>query len=248
MTDRLGRAWLLIGCVRGGICGDHAAWEEAAETCARRTTERQRWPTCDVPWQQLAAALYWGPTPVPRRDRALRGTPRRTTRLGHFGRASVDAVSSAGSIAQAGDFTERAPAHRRCSEQTSTDLGAYDPRGSTAEPIRAEVELLAGEFDCSGGDPALSSATYFERTRTSAHLLSAQPKLAEVLYRQGRFEEAEQWAGVAERMRRADDVSAQMVLDARSRRSSLARRGELCTRLASARRGDRAPRGRHATR
>ena len=59
----LARTWLLIGYVRGGIHGDHAAWQEAEEqalTYYRRTAFPAA--TCIG---QIAAALYWGPTRVP---------------------------------------------------------------------------------------------------------------------------------------------------------------------------------------
>ena len=58
----LARAWLLIGYVRGGIHGNHAAWEEAEER-ALEYYRRTAFPpaTC---LGQIAAAIYWGPTAV----------------------------------------------------------------------------------------------------------------------------------------------------------------------------------------
>src|SRR5207244_5403219 len=56
----LGRTWLLVGFVHGGILGRHAAWEEAAAR-ALVYYRKAGWPasTC---LGQIAAALYYGPT------------------------------------------------------------------------------------------------------------------------------------------------------------------------------------------
>ena len=60
----LGRVWLLTGWVHGGIHGQHASWEEAAER-ALVHYRRSGFPagTC---LGQIAAALYYGPAPVSR--------------------------------------------------------------------------------------------------------------------------------------------------------------------------------------
>ena len=58
----LGRAWLLAGFVHGGHRGDHAAWLEAAEL-ALEHYRAVGWPTSTCVGE-IAAALYWGATPV----------------------------------------------------------------------------------------------------------------------------------------------------------------------------------------
>ena len=59
----LGRAWLLAGFVQGGIRGRHSEWLNAAEE-ALVHYRRADWPVATCV-QQIAAALYYGSTPVP---------------------------------------------------------------------------------------------------------------------------------------------------------------------------------------
>ncbi len=60
----LSRAWLLSGYVHGGLRGHHLAWERDEER-ALHHYRRTGFPlaTCIG---QIAAAVYWGPTVVPK--------------------------------------------------------------------------------------------------------------------------------------------------------------------------------------
>ena len=58
----LGRSWLLLGWVRGGIHCRYAAWEEAAEQAL--VHYRLAGSPASTCLGQIVAALYWGPTPV----------------------------------------------------------------------------------------------------------------------------------------------------------------------------------------
>ena len=215
----LARAWLLIGYVRGGIHGDHAAWEQAEER-ALGYYRRTAFPpaTC---MQQIAAAVYWGPTPV------AHGLEKCTTLLEHdagrFGRAAVMPFLG-GLHAQAGDFTK---ARLLIDEAAGilTDLGAPTPVMVHCGTVRADVELLAGELEAAEAT-LREQCEYFERTRNRGTLAVRAAKLAEALYRQGRLEAAEQWAGVARSNTSSDDQSALLVLRPVEAKL-LARRGEL---------------------
>ena len=105
----LARAWLLIGYVRGGIHGNHAAWKEAEERALvyyRRTAFPPA--TC---LGQIAAAIYWGPTSVsPGIERCIELLDDET--LGYVGRAAV--IPYLGGLhAQLGRLCTRPRANRR---------------------------------------------------------------------------------------------------------------------------------------
>ncbi len=216
----LARAWLLIGYVRGGIHGDHAAWEQAEERALGYYRSTGFPPaTC---MQQIAAAVYWGPTPV------AHGIEKCSNLLeehaaGQFGRAAV--IPFLGGLhAQAGDFTE---ARLLIDEAagTLTDLGAAATVMVFCGTVRADVELLAGELEAAEAT-LREQCEFFERMRNRGTLAVRAAKLAEALYRQGRLEDAEQWADVARSNTSSDDQSALLVLGPVEARL-LARRGEL---------------------
>ena len=125
----LARAWLLIGYVKGGIHGNHAAWEEAEE----RALEYYRatsFPSYSC-LQQIAAAMYWGPTPVAYGiERG--GELLADETIGHFGRAAI-APFIGGLRAQAGEFSRRGRSLPRLSRRS---WNSARPRRSSsyAEP------------------------------------------------------------------------------------------------------------------
>ena len=227
----------MIGYVRGGIHGNHAAWEQAEERALGYYRSTAFPPaTC---MQQIAAAVYWGPTPV------APGIERCTELLddkaaGHFGRAAVMPFLG-GLHAQAGDFARRACSSTRRAGTLDRARRLCD-RVVHCGTVRADVELLAGELEAAEAT-LREQCEFFERTQIVAHLAVRAAKLAEALYRQGRFEEAEQWAGVSRSHASSDDQSALLVLGPVEAKL-LARRGE-ALRGSRPRRGDRAPRGRH---
>ena len=201
----LARAWLLIGYVRGGIHGNHAAWEEAEERALdyyRRTTFPSA--TC---LGQIAAAIYWGPTAVitgiercmellaDDDDRILRprdgdSVPRRPARTGRTVHARSRAPSEAELICE--------------------ELGAASAVIHCGT-VRADLELLAA-------DPPAAEQTlreqceHLERIHDRAHLAVRAAKLAETMYRQGRLGEAEHWTGVSRANAASDDQSVQLIL------------------------------------
>ena len=82
----LGRAWLLVGFVQGGIRCQYRVWKESADR-ALAAYKRADWPasTCVG---EIATAIYYGPTPVSeaiqRCDELLRDEV-----ADHFGEALV---------------------------------------------------------------------------------------------------------------------------------------------------------------
>jgi class 3 adenylate cyclase/tetratricopeptide (TPR) repeat protein len=199
----LGRAWLLRGFGQGGHRGRHKAWEESAER-ALAHYKSAGWPTSTC-LGQVGAALYYGPTPV------LTGIARCDSLLhdpvlDRAGRANVT-VFLAGLLAQRGDFGE-ARARIASARATYDELGMGVDAGHS-ETVLADVELYAG--DAAAAERTLRQlCVELERTHQAGHLASRAADLADVLYAQGRFDEAETWTRVAEVNAAADDVDAQL--------------------------------------
>jgi class 3 adenylate cyclase len=199
----LGRAWLLHGFVEGGHRGRHKAWEESAEL-ALAYYASAGWPTSTC-LGQVAAALYYGPTPVPvgiaRCDELLNELA-----VDRAGKAHVT-VYFGGLVAQLGDFAE-ARAHIATARATYDELGMGVDLGNSGA-VLAEVELFADE-------PASAERTLhqlcleLEATHQHGALATTAADLAEALYAQGRLGDAEAWTQVAEANAAADDVDAQL--------------------------------------
>ena len=202
----LSRTWLLIGYVRGGIHGDHAAWEEAEERALSYYRSTAFPPaTC---MQQIAAAIYWGPTPVAHGIERCKALLADET-AGRLGRAAILPFLG-GLHAQGGEFVLARQLIDE-SERTLTDLGAIATVMVFCGTVRADVELLAGDLEAAEAT-LREQCDYFERTQSRGVLAVRSAKLAETLYRQGRLEEAERWAAVSRAHGGSDDQSVQLVL------------------------------------
>jgi DNA-binding SARP family transcriptional activator len=201
----LGRAWLISGWAHGGHRGDHAAWAASAE----RALEHYRvaaWPTSTC-LGELAAALYWGPTPVvdaiERCEQLLR-------------EAATDISGSAylqsflgGLVAQQGGF-DRARELLGSARAVLDGLGLRASALTYPGTVLGEVELLAGE--AKAAESVLRPlCEELDRRHDYSQLASRASDLAEALALQGLLEEAESWTLVAERHAAADDVNAQMM-------------------------------------
>jgi hypothetical protein len=214
----LARAWLLIGYVRGGLHGDHAAWE-AAEERALDYYRRTSFPlaTC---FGQIAAAIYWGPTPVStgidRCEQLLADVA-----IGVSGRAAV--VPYLGGLhAQVGLFSEARELVTEA-ERTYEELGARTSAVHVGT-VRADIELLAGNL--SAAERTLrAQCEYLLQERDRTHLAVRAAKLAETLYRQGRVDESEEWASLSRANAANDDRSAELILGSVEAKL-LARRGD----------------------
>jgi DNA-binding SARP family transcriptional activator len=216
----LARAWLLIGYVRGGIHGDHAAWEEAEEralTYYRHTS----FPTATC-IGQIAAALYWGPTlvstAIERCDELIADHT-----VGHFGRAA--AIPFLGGLhAQTGQFS-RARELVAEAERTYDELGSPTAATIHCGTMRADIELLSGDLD-SAERTLRDQCEYLERMQDRTHLAVRAAKLAEVMYRQGRPDEAKRWAAISRTNAASDDLSVHLILGSVEAKL-LARKGEV---------------------
>ena len=200
-----GRAWLLAGWIHGGHHSDHAAWADAAE---RALVEYQRadWSvsTC---LGEIAAALYWGATPV---DRAIARIDELLRE--HSGeQAGVAYLRTflGGLVAQRGDFRE-ARALVAEGQATLEELGLRASVLTYGRTVLGDIELLAGE-------PEAAESVFralcddLEESHDFSHLASRASDLAEAVLELGDVDEAESWTHVAERLAADDDNNAQLM-------------------------------------
>ena len=202
----LARVWLLKGYVLGGMRGHYAALEDSEEralTYYRRTA----FPTATC-LQQLAGAIYWGPTPVPMGISRCTALSADAT-IGVFGRASILPLVG-GLQAQLGDFA----AGRQLideAEHELTELGASAPVAVFCGAARSDLELLAGELEAAEAT-LRDQCEYFERIGNRITLVARAAKLAETLYRQDRLDEAEHWAAISRANVATDDTQQELLL------------------------------------
>jgi tetratricopeptide (TPR) repeat protein len=215
----LGRAWLAIARVLVNFKLQNAQGEEAAEK-AVSYYQRGGWsPSSSL--GVLVNALHYGPRPVEesiaRCERLLRE---------HAGdRASEGNVYLllGGLEAMRGGF-DLARAHLEAARAIFDELGLVGTLAST-EHMRAHIEILAGRLE--GAEQHLREACETSIQRSEASYLSSQAaELADVLYRQGRFDDAQQWAQTARDHAGEGDLHAQVFWRAIEARLA-ARRGEL---------------------
>ena len=216
----LARAWLLGGWVQGGILGHHKVWGDALER-AMVHYRRSKWPisTCAG---ELAAALYYGPTPVPdaigRCELVLRDES-----LDHAGEANV-LTFLGGLVAQRSDF-DNARDRIAAAQSTYDDLGQSTVAGAYCATVLGEIELLAGD-PISAERVLRELCNELKRIHDWSHLASRAGDLAEALYAQNSLDEAEEWTRTAETHAALDDRDAQL-LWMPVRAKILARHGEL---------------------
>ena len=225
----LARAWLLIGYVRGGIHGNHAAWQQAEER-ALVYYRRTAFPTRNVPRADRSSDLLGADVGFAR-HRQVHGASRRRDAIGFVGRAAV--IPYLGGLhAQVGHFSHA----RALIAEAEANLRRARLRyceWSTAATVRADVELLA--VDLAAAEQTLrEQCEHLERIRPSAPCCAGRPnsprrcsgKAASTRLRSGL------WCRGANAA--SDDRSTQLILG-RVEAKLLARGGRF-TRLANSRR------------
>jgi len=197
----LGRAWLLVGEIRGGSYCDNAAWEDAA-TRALEHYERSGWPIASCV-QAITAALYYGPTPVDEgihRCRAfVENYPEGVGASALLVMGGLEALR--GAFDEARDLVEQA-------RERYLELGQRVRAAEIVDPVQAGIDLVAG--DVQAAEAILrSSCERLQTMRELSALATRAAQLAEALYQLGRYDEAEEWTLVSERHTGADDLGAQ---------------------------------------
>ena len=199
----LGRAWLHVGFVHGGVRRQNEEWRRAAER-ALELYRRTGWSaaTCIG---DLASALLTGPVPA----RAARARCRELLAQSaddRLARAHV-LVALAGLEAMLRRF---ASARRLVAEARTI----YEETGfalavvSRSDRNLGRIELLARR-------PAAAARVFhsccktFERTGDRGSLATTAAELAEALFRTEQREDAEAWAAVSEGAATTEDLGAQ---------------------------------------
>jgi len=219
--DELGlaRAWLLMVTVNNLHC-------QAAEMgeCAKKALRYAR--SCGAPreeadslfWQ--AAAEVWGPLPA---DEGRRQCEQ--ILADSRGRLLVEAAGRAGialTDALQGRF-EDARGQVAAGRAISKDLGQRLDYGATSI-LEGEIELLAG--DAEAAERVLREGfELLESIGETGYLSTIASGLAEAIYRQKRYEEAERFSEVSEQTAAPGDLASQVGWR-RTRATVLAQRGE----------------------
>ena len=200
--------------------GDHAAWEEAEERAlALLPTDGLPTATC---LGQIAAALYWGPTPVPtaieRCEELLDDDA-----LGDL-RAGDRRPFLGGLHAQRGDFDARARAAHRRGASTLTTSSASNGRGRRHCGDRAGGRRAPGRRPRRRRSDAAGAVRVLERAQ--AYSISRRPggQARRSALPPRRVDEAEQWAAFPRTNAASDDSSASCSLDAGRGEASCATR------------------------
>ncbi|PWU21650.1 MAG: hypothetical protein C5B48_11055, partial [Candidatus Rokuibacteriota bacterium] len=200
----LGRAWLLSGYVQGGLHCQNSEWSSAAQR-ALVHYRRSGWPTSAC-LGEIAVSLYYGPTPVPEAIRRCEELLDDVSDRAGEGRVLV---WLAGLEAFAGRL-ERGRRLVDAAREIYEDLGHRAPLANACGAVLGELELLADRPDAAE-ESLRACCEVLTEMEMGVFLASRASELAEAIYAQGRYDEAETWVRVAEEHAASDDIGAQFL-------------------------------------
>ena len=199
----LGRTWLRVAYVRGGVLGDNKAREEAAEE-ALVHYRRSGWSpaTC---LGELASALYHGPTPV---DQAIHRCNELMDEAvsDRAGEANIQAFAG-GLHGMLGQFDEarRLVASAR---ETFEEIGMSVTIANFCGAVSGAIEMACENH--AGAEIALrESCQALEELHEYSLLSTRAAELGEALCALGRFDEAGTWARLSEQHAASEDLDGQ---------------------------------------
>jgi class 3 adenylate cyclase/tetratricopeptide (TPR) repeat protein len=201
----LAHAWRLLSLTHSWHCQWSAmegALRQALEHAQRAGDRREL--TTIVSW--LGIALYYGPTPAPDGIRQYE-----EVLAEHVGDRVVEASTAcrlAGLLAMRGRFDEAREHAGRCT--TILDELGLRVRSGHARVFVAAAELLAGDARAAEQDLLAAYAT-MEQAGDRAGALATAFEIARVLYIQGRYADAEQWAAQDPETVERSDVMTRVV-------------------------------------
>ncbi len=186
----LGRAWMLAAHVHGPYRLRYRQSGEAARN-ALVHYRRAAWPVGSC-LGTITSALYYGPTPV---GEAISTCEELLADATPAERAGIPAFLG-GLEAMRGDF---AAARTLVAEtrEAYAELGQVIAAELSSGSVEPEVELLAGDLD-RARELVEASYTVLEEHGEHAYLATRAATLADVLYRQGRLDDAARYAAAAE--------------------------------------------------
>jgi class 3 adenylate cyclase/predicted ATPase len=198
---KLWRLRALMHWLEGKCLAADAAWEQAAEHARNAGDDRER---ADIlAW--IASSAFIGPTPV---GQAIRRCEAIREQLHDDRRSTAETLYPlAGLYAMIGRFDDA----REClnlAHQTLEDLG-YITLISSFTLFEGYVEVLSGDL-VRAEERLRLGLTRLEEMGEKAFVSSLAALLAEVLYRQGRHDEARRFVDCSEETAAPDDLAAQI--------------------------------------
>jgi class 3 adenylate cyclase len=213
----LAKAWKLLGEQRNAElrCEEWAAALERALVHAERAGYQRE---ADEDLIFLSSALYFGPTPA---DEGIARCEEMLSRASRRARAGI-LTSLAGLRSMRGEF-DTARALYAEAEEILEDLG-FRVRMAGRAMIYGDIERLAGNLPA-GEAKMRWACEVLEQMGETGRLSTLAGILADVVYRQGRYDEADGLAELSKRVTAPDDLASQMLW--RSVRAKIAaRRGD----------------------
>jgi DNA-binding SARP family transcriptional activator len=199
----LGRTWLAVAYVQGGVRCRYAESEDAA-MAALRYYQKTGWSTA-VALQELVAALYYGPTPV---GVGIERCSKLLEQADHAGEANI-CIYRAGLEAMRGEFAQAAALAKRA-DDIYAELGwGSQPLTNTAT-VAADMAMLREDYE-EAERVLRASCRLLEEMDDRAHLATQAGQLARVLAAAGEADEAGEWARVAKAYSVPTDVGAQIL-------------------------------------
>ncbi len=199
----LGRTWLRVAYVRGGVLGDNADRQDAAER-ALHHYRRSGWSpaTC---LGELASALYHGPTPAA--EAIERCEELLDEALSDRASEANLVVFMGGLESMRGRFDE-ARQHVKNARATFEEIGMATAIANFCGTMAGAIEI--GDQDYAAAAVILrESCDSLEQMQEHALLASRAAELAEALCALGRFDEAAHWLLLSQRHAASDDMDAQ---------------------------------------
>ncbi len=212
----LARSWRALAVFNSDFC----RWGMATEAFEHALVYAERARDRELHLQVmcgLAGALFNGPTPaeegIPRLKRLLSGegsTDRGeapAVRAGSSARALVEAGGLAGLMAMSGDFAQGRELCARA-KRTLAELG-QERRIIGIEVVAGRMEIMGGAHEAAARE-FRSAYAKLEEFGDKNVLSTVAAELAEVLYAQGRYEEALELSQESERLAAPEDVESQI--------------------------------------
>ena len=197
-----GRAWRALGYVRGSMQGQCAEWLEAAERTLPYV-RRSGFSTSGC-LSEIAAALFYGPTPVPvALARCEDILAEASDRLG-----TANVLAFCGGLHALSEQFDEAFEMVGTAQQIYEDLGDLSSLADVSGRIRGRIHVLTE-------DPQAAEEVFrrcceiFERFRNNAALSTVGSELGQVLYSQGRHADAKHWSRLSEEVAPPGDIVAQ---------------------------------------
>jgi DNA-binding SARP family transcriptional activator len=198
----LGRAWRLVGYVRGSMQGRCKDWIDASER-ALVPYRRSGWSPSGC-LSELATALFHGPMPVPNAvDRCERLLEETTDPTG-----SAGVLVFLGGLRALEERFDGAFEALDAADELYRELGETYALANNSGRVRGLVHRLAGEAAAAEGVFRECCET-FERVNDETALATIAAGLGQTLYDQGRYPEARDWGNLAEERSPRGDIIAQ---------------------------------------